>query len=841
MYIWLFFGLFVLCENCMDINTESAIKGKFTIVGLFPMNCSTSDNINKLTFGWMEALKYTVNEANMSLNNTIFDYVIYDTLDSSNMEKLSFAVLDALLFNNNYACNCSISNRKLKLGNILGFVGPAESSSSIYVNDLISPFEKIPIISYAATSLELEDRSLFPHFFRTITPDKYQALFISDILKKFGWSYISVVALDNSYGRAGVEQLSQVILKNGICIDNYFTLSETFDETKYFEIIDKLITSVAKVVVYWGTFKPLQDLLLVTQSRNLTNHTWLISESAGKNFWFLEFNKMHTNNIFLVVQTEGIDKVFNEYFLSLTYENASEWLKVAFENYGINETTSNFSLKNISQVFDLSGVSFVQDAAKVLINAFLLYQSNFSNNQNDTEFQTINDRVKFIEYIKKISFSILGNTKTFSFDSNQNPQSPAYFELYSVDVSSFVLAATWSLSNLNITNNETVKFDQIKSICSTPCNSGEKKLASLINSCCWDCVPCSENTVATFPDENCTKCEEENNFFSNSDKSLCIKLKRIYWNFKSNQEIIQQVITLLLSIFGVVTALIFIFTFIKMKSTPIVRSSHYPLSLVQMTMHLLMFAITFLAFGEESNMKCIIRIYLGGFLHVSIVTILFVKIIRTVKIFEYGLQCKSMTSDEKLYLKSKTAILLVFVPSTYITIIFVVHYSRYAVNVSDVQDMTSFTVQKYCDSISFSTIHLCFLLVLSFFCGIPTFKGRNLPCKYNENKCIAYSLFLSNIVWSVMVGIIQSNLNSTNKTFVYCLLKNLTSFLLLVILFFNKIKTIWIHPEQNTREYFDKNRFKTSLSNDTRCFVLSNKNSDIEESISDEIHFTDNV
>ncbi|XP_047143677.1 extracellular calcium-sensing receptor [Hydra vulgaris] len=841
MYLWLFFGLFVLCENCMDINTASAIKGKFTIVGLFPMNCSTSDNINKLTFGWMEALKYTVNEANMFLNNTIFDYVIYDTLDSSNMEKLSFAVLDALLFNNNYACNCSIPNRKLKLGNILGFVGPAESSSSIYVNDLISPFEKIPIISYAATSLELEDKTLFPHFFRTIPPDKYQVLFISDVLKRFGWSYISVVALDNSYGRAGVEQLSQVILKKGICIDHYFTLPETFDKTKYFEIIDKLITSVAKVVVYWGTFKPLQDLLLVTQSRNLTNHTWLISEGAGKNFWFLEFNKMHKNNIFLVVQTEGIDKAFNEYFLSLTYENASEWLKVAFQNYGINETTSDFSLKNISQVFDLSGVSFVQDAAKVLINALLLYQSNFPSNQNDTEFQTINDRAKFIEYVKKISFSILGNTKTFSFDSNQNPQSPAYFELYSADISSFVLAATWSLDNLKITYNETVKFDQIKSICSLPCNSGEKKIASLINSCCWDCVPCSENTVATFPDESCIKCEEENNFFSNLDKSSCVKLKRIYWNFRSNQEIIQQVITIIFSSFGVVTALIFIFTFIKMKLTPIVRSSHYELSLVQMTMHLLMFAITFLAFGEESNMKCIIRIYFGGFLHVFIVAILFVKIIRIVKIFEKSLQYETMTPDEKLYLMTKTAILLVFVPSTYITIIFVVHYSRYAVNVSDVQDMTSFTVQKYCDSISFSTIHLCFLLVLSFFCGIPTFKGRNLPCKFNENKCIAYSLFLSSIVWSVMVGIIQSNLSSTNKTFVYCLLKNLTNFLLLVILFFNKIKIIWIHPEQNTREEFHKNRFKTSLSNDTRCFVLSNKNSDIDESISDEIHFTDNV
>ncbi|XP_065660149.1 metabotropic glutamate receptor 3-like [Hydra vulgaris] len=822
-----FFCMFVglaLSKLCMETKVESDIKGNFIIPGLFPLRCSSLDDIDMRTVAWIEALKYTVEKENKRQNKSLFDYVVYDTYDSTNFDRTSFAILDTLMFSpNNKIATCACDDF-VQQNNILGFLGPSESANCIYALALAMPHTNIPIISYSATSVELDNRILYPNFFRTVPPDNYQALFIIDILKNFHWTYVVVIAIDSSYGRAGIEQLVKVVENDvsgdRICFAFTAILPQVYDPSKYSTVVKNLIKEIAaNVIVVIGTFNLVQNLLKETDSQNLTRRTWLLSEATGKNTWFFDYNNHVGNNFLFIVQTEGADDLFKKYFFGLTYQNSSPWLKAVFEKYGVNESTNNFSTNNISQVFDLSMVSFVQDAVKVLIEAFYLYQNTFSTNIT----QKIYNRTKFNEQIKKVNFPILNNSKTFSFNSNQNPES-AYFELYTLSNSTFVNIALWS-NNLSLMYlKKNTELNTIKSTCSTPCLPGERKLVSSVSSlkqCCWTCIPCPDNSVTkSSNDQNCTVCDESIDEYPNEEKSDCIKRKRFYWNLSNSPQLLHQVLTLIFCSIGAILSAIFIYTFVIKKKTPIIRSSNYELSLIQLFFHLIMFILPLLTFPEETSIKCAVRIYLGSLLHVVVITIILVKVTRIVAVFNL-VNHRKLSTKKTFYIRSKIVLLLVFFPCLFIVLIFVVHKSKYGVYLEDDKREP---LQKYCNAHSFWLFHLCYVLLLSTLCGYQTFKGKSLPWKYNETSKIAYSLFFSNITLCALVGLNYSSLDTNTRRFTSCILMSVSMFFLMIILFFSKIKVVWLNPEKNSLSEFRKNSFKTVYSNESLRSASSNQN-----------------
>ncbi|XP_047143970.1 extracellular calcium-sensing receptor [Hydra vulgaris] len=822
-FFFMFVG-FALSKLCMETKVESGIKGQFLIPGLFPLRCSSLDDIDMRTVAWIEALKYTVEEENKRQNKSLFDYVIYDTYDSTNFDKTSFAILDTLMFSpNNKIATCACDDF-VQQNNILGFLGPSESANCIYALALAMPYTNFPIISYSATSVDLDNRILYPNFFRTVPPDNYQALFIIDILKKFHWTYVAVIAIDSSYGRAGIEQLVKVVENDvsgdRICFAFTAILPQVYNPSKYSTVVKNLIKEIAaNVIVVIGTFNLVQNILKETHSQNLTRRTWLLSEATGKNTWFFDYNNHVGNNFLFIVQTEGADDLFQKYFFGLTYQNSSPWLKAVFEKYGVNESTNNFSTNNISQVFDLSMVSFVQDAVKVLIEAFYLYQKTFSTNIT----QKIYNRTKFNEQIKKVNFHVLNNSKTFSFNSNQNPES-AYFELYTLSNSTFVNIALWSnnLSLMFLKNN--TELNTIKSTCSTPCLAGERKLVSSVSSlklCCWTCLLCPDNSVTkSSNDQNCTVCDESIDEYPNEKKDDCIKRKRLYWNLSNSPHLPHQVLTLIFCSIGAILSAIFIFTFVIKKKTPIIRSSNYELSLIQLFFHFIMFILPLLTFPEETSIKCAVRIYLGSLLHVVVITIILVKVTRIVTVFNL-VNHRKLSTKKTFYIRSKIILMLVFFPCLFIVLIFVVHKSKYEVFLEDDKRVP---LQKYCNAHSFWLFHLCYVLLLSTLCGYQTFKSKSLPWKFNETSKIAYSLFFSNITLCALVGLNYSSLDTNTRKFTSCILMSVSMFFLMIILFFSKIKVVWLNPEKNSLSEFRKSSFKTVYSNESLRSASLNQN-----------------
>ena len=165
-----------------------------------------------------------------------------------------FHLLKTPLFNaSNFMCPRSggslygSSGKKVK--NIVGVIGPASSSVTIQVQNLLQLFN-IPQIGYSATSRDLTMKSYYKYFLRVVPSDLLQAKVIVDLLTSYNWTYISAVYTDGNYGSSLMEVFKSLAQEKGICIANTETLIANAEDIVYDQVLDTLLKykSTARVV-----------------------------------------------------------------------------------------------------------------------------------------------------------------------------------------------------------------------------------------------------------------------------------------------------------------------------------------------------------------------------------------------------------------------------------------------------------------------------------------------------------------------------------------------------------------------------------------------------------------
>lgn len=97
----------------------------------------------------------------------------------------------------NMSTPCPRATKKAK--NIVGVIGPASSTNSIQVQNLLQLFN-IPQIGYSATSKELSGKNFFKFFLRVVPSDFHQAQVMTSLFHHYNWTYISVIYTDGRMG-----------------------------------------------------------------------------------------------------------------------------------------------------------------------------------------------------------------------------------------------------------------------------------------------------------------------------------------------------------------------------------------------------------------------------------------------------------------------------------------------------------------------------------------------------------------------------------------------------------------------------------------------------------------
>ncbi|XP_078101241.1 extracellular calcium-sensing receptor-like [Sander vitreus] len=239
-----------------------------------PLRCSGSVIPRELRFS--RAMIFTIEEINNStelLPGIKLGYHIYDSCASVPVTvHVAFQLsngLDPVFYTGN---NCSQS------GMVMAVVGESASSPSISMSRIIGPFN-IPQVSHFATCACLSDKQQYPHFFRTIPSDQFQADALAKLVKHFGWTWIGAVRSDSDYGNNGMASFLDAARKEGICVE----YSESFDwnhpRSWIQRVADVIRRSTAMVVVAFTSPGDIRILLEELSLEPFPPRQWIGSEA----------------------------------------------------------------------------------------------------------------------------------------------------------------------------------------------------------------------------------------------------------------------------------------------------------------------------------------------------------------------------------------------------------------------------------------------------------------------------------------------------------------------------------------------------------------------------------
>ncbi|CAI9740511.1 Metabotropic glutamate receptor 3 [Octopus vulgaris] len=205
---------------------------------------------------------------------------------------------------------------------IVGFV-PKASSNAVPIADMLRDYD-IMTLSPSATTTKLSDRSIYPHFLRTVPPDDLQAKVMMDILKKMQWTYVSSVYSDNEYGLSAIETfLKAADNDTAVCATKIISmpLNATHKEAK--DIVERLNREAgARAVVLFVKDNQIRLLLQAAKDLDLVNRfVWIGSDTWGSNMYVVGNGLQETAAGAITIQIRSkVLKGFMEYMKQLTLE-----------------------------------------------------------------------------------------------------------------------------------------------------------------------------------------------------------------------------------------------------------------------------------------------------------------------------------------------------------------------------------------------------------------------------------------------------------------------------------------------------------------------------------------
>jgi ABC-type branched-subunit amino acid transport system substrate-binding protein len=212
------------------------------------------------------------------------------------------------------------------MGRLAGVVGAFTSGVSLVVANFLRVFG-IPQISYASTSVTLSNKDIYSYFLRTVPPDSFQARAMVDIIKKFGWTYISTVNSDGEYGENGIRIFKTFAEENDICIDVERKLSAFPTDEEYENVVEALLksareTNMSTVVLFVTQIDARKIFETAKTYDKAQRFTWIGSDGWSNNKDISgSAREAAIGALEIDFQRGEVLKEFKDYFLNLNCHN----------------------------------------------------------------------------------------------------------------------------------------------------------------------------------------------------------------------------------------------------------------------------------------------------------------------------------------------------------------------------------------------------------------------------------------------------------------------------------------------------------------------------------------
>ncbi|XP_029800083.1 metabotropic glutamate receptor 4 isoform X5 [Suricata suricatta] len=431
------------------------------------------------------------------------------------------------------------------------------------------------------------------------------------------------------------------------------------------------------------------------------------------------------------------------------------------------------------------------------------------------------DGTQLLKYIRNVNFSgIAGNPVTF----NENGDAPGRYDIYQYQLrngsAEYKVIGSWTDHlHLRIERMHWPGSGQQlpRSICSLPCQPGERKKTVKGIPCCWHCEPCTgyQYQVDRY---TCKTCPYDMRPTENRTGCRPIPIIKLEWDSP------WAVLPLFLAVVGIAATLFVVVTFVRYNDTPIVKASGRELSYVLLAGIFLCYATTFLMIAEPDLGTCSLRrIFLGLGMSISYAALL-TKTNRIYRIFEQGK--RSVSAPRFISPASQLAITfsLISLQLLGICVWFVVDPSHSVVDFQDQRTLDPRFARGVlkCDISDLSLICLLgYSMLLMVTCTVYAIKTRGVPETFNEAKPIGFTMYTTCIVWLAFIPIFFGTSQSADKLYIQTttltVSVSLSASVSLGMLYMPKVYIILFHPEQNVPKR------KRSLKAVVTAATMSNK------------------
>ncbi|XP_022917618.2 metabotropic glutamate receptor 2-like isoform X1 [Onthophagus taurus] len=817
----------IVQEFPWPVKKEAVVEGDIILGGLMMVH----ERQEEITCGpvmpqggiqALEAMLFTldkVNEWNMFPNITIGAHILDDCdKDTYGLEmavdfiKGSISNIDGA----EYHCN-KTQVRKV----ISGVVGAASSVTSIQVANLLRLF-KIPQVSFFSTSPELSNKQRFEFFTRTIPSDRYQVKAMVDIVRKMGWSYISIIYEESNYGIKAFEELEDLLAEHNICIavkEKLVKDSGVADESAYDSIVQKLLTKPrARGAIIFGSDQEVAGVMRAVRRSNATgSFSWIGSDGWSARSLVSDGNEAEVEGTLSVQPQANSVGGFEEYFLNLNVENnrRNPWFVEFWEHhfqcrypnssrtpYNQKHTktcTGKEKLTKQNTVFE-DQLQFVSDAVMAFAYAIRdMHKELCHGRPGLCDAMKPTKGTELLKFLRNVTFEGLSGDQ-FRFDGNGD--GPARYNIiHFKQVSSgkyrWVRVGEYIEGTLRLNMSEVqFKLGHPKlpeSVCSLPCEQGQAKKYVEGESCCWHCFNCTQYQIRNPTDETqCKPCPRGT--VPNPLHTRCMDIPEEYLRPDSGWAIGAMAF----SSTGILITMFVAGVFIKHNDTPVVRASGRELSYVLLAGVFMCYSVTFALVLRPNDVLCGIQRFGAGFCFTVVYGALLTKTNRISRIFNAGKRSAKRPSfispRSQLIICSGLIGIQVLINGVWM----VISPAR-AIHHYPTKDDNLLVCSSSIDaSYMIAFMYPIFLIII---CTIYAVLTRKIPEAFNESKHIGFAMYTTCVIWLAFVPLYFGTANNVAVRITSMSVTiSLSAYVTLACLFGPKLYIILIRPERNVRQ-----------------------------------------
>lgn len=181
------------------------------------------------------------------------------------------------IFSGKFALIDPISNVAIDPSKIVAVIGSVSSDVTLATAEITTKLQ-LPHISFGASSVNLDDRTRYPYFLRTVPSDDVQVDLLLDLVKKFNFTHVGLLYLNDNYGKPAAQRFRNLAERNGICVGK--TLEMPL-QTEFKDIVANLTQSLVKVVVFLGTHSQSLNIVNYLSQTTRNEFVFIASESWG--------------------------------------------------------------------------------------------------------------------------------------------------------------------------------------------------------------------------------------------------------------------------------------------------------------------------------------------------------------------------------------------------------------------------------------------------------------------------------------------------------------------------------------------------------------------------------